>query len=66
MNPIIQALGHILSCKEASRYVSQAQDAPLSAFGRWKLRMHLKVCANCARFAQQLRLVREALHRYRQ
>jgi Putative zinc-finger len=65
MNPILQAVGHILSCKEASHYVSRAQDARLSAFARWKLEMHLKVCANCLRFEQQLRVMREALRRYK-
>jgi hypothetical protein len=65
MNPLIKAVGHILSCKEASRYASRAQDTRLSAFERWKLRMHLAVCANCLRFEQQLRLMREALERYK-
>jgi hypothetical protein len=66
MNPIIKAIGHILSCKEAARYASRAQDARLSAFERWKLDMHLRVCAQCTRFEQQLGFMREALRRYRQ
>lgn len=66
MNLILKALGHILSCKEASRYVSQLQDAQLSGFTRWKVEMHLKACAHCTRFERQLRFVREALRRYRQ
>jgi hypothetical protein len=63
MNPITKAIGHIISCKEASRFVSQAQDARLTAFARWKLRMHLKVCEKCTRFDQQLRFLRRALQR---
>ena len=65
MNPITKAIGHIISCKEASRFVSQAQDARLSTFDRWKLRMHLKVCAKCMRFEEQLRFLRKALQRFK-
>ena len=64
MNPLIKAIGHIISCKDASRYVSQAQDGQLSAFSRWALRMHLKVCAKCRRFEQQLRFMRKAIKRW--
>jgi len=65
MNLLLKAIGHLLSCKDASRLASRSQDARLSAFERWKLEMHLKVCAHCTRFEQQLRLMREALRRYR-
>jgi hypothetical protein len=65
MNPISRALGHILSCKEATRVVSQAQDRPLSAFERWKLGLHLKVCDACTRFERQMHVLRDALRRYR-
>ena len=66
MNPILKAIGHVINCKEATRFVSRSQDARLSAFERWKLRMHLKVCAKCSRFVEQLAFMREALRRYRQ
>jgi hypothetical protein len=66
MNPILKALGHIISCREATRYASRAQEAKLSAFEQWKLRMHLLVCEHCARFTRQLAFMREALRRYRQ
>jgi hypothetical protein len=66
MNLIRQAFGHILSCKDATRYASRAEDARLSGFERWKLAMHLSVCAHCTRFEQQLRVMREALRRYMQ
>jgi len=61
MNPIVDAIGHIISCKDASRFLSQAQDRRLSSFARWKLRMHLKVCAKCRRFEAQLLFLRNAL-----
>ena len=64
MNSLIKAIGHIINCKEATHYVSRSQDARLSAWEQWKLRMHLKVCAKCSRFAQQLGLMRQALKRW--
>jgi Putative zinc-finger len=65
MKSIINAIGHIISCKEASHYVSRAQDKRLSAWERWKLKMHLKVCAKCVRFEKQIQFLREALKRYK-
>jgi putative zinc finger protein len=65
MRSIQHLLGHWLSCKEATRVVSQMQERSLTWLERWKLRMHLAVCAKCTRFEQQLRLLREALRRYR-
>jgi len=65
MRSINRILGHLLSCKEATRVVSQAQERSLSAFERWKLRMHLAVCAKCTRFERQIRFMRDALRRYR-
>ncbi|HYT98325.1 MAG TPA: zf-HC2 domain-containing protein [Casimicrobiaceae bacterium] len=65
MRSINHILGHLLSCKDATRVVSQGQDRPLSAFERWKLRMHLAVCEKCTRFERQLRFMREALRKYR-
>ena len=62
MNPIINAIGHIISCKDASRFLSQAQDHRLSSFATWKLRMHLKVCAKCRRFEAQLQFLRNAFN----
>jgi hypothetical protein len=63
---ISRALGHLISCKQASRLVSQAQDRPL---GRWEgmlLRLHLAACAGCTRFAEQVRFLREAMTKYRE
>jgi Putative zinc-finger len=65
MNPITRALGHLLSCKEATRVVSRMQDRPLGGFERWKLAMHLRICDACTRFERQMRVLREALRRYR-
>jgi hypothetical protein len=55
----------MVSCKEATRLLSQQQDRALSYGERAKLRLHLAVCAACTRFARQLAFMREALSRYR-
>jgi len=63
---IRKALGHIISCENASRLVSRREDAPLTAWQSLVLRLHLSVCAACARFEQQVRFLRNAMQKYRQ
>lgn len=58
-------IGHTLMCREASRLLSQGEDAPLSWLQRWRLRAHLRACELCARFESQMRFLREAMQRYR-
>lgn len=55
-----------LSCQEASRLVSMAQDRPLSQRERWRLKVHLGACAACTRYEQQLAFLRAAMRRYRE
>ncbi|HTI49014.1 MAG TPA: zf-HC2 domain-containing protein [Casimicrobiaceae bacterium] len=55
----------MITCKEASRLLSQSQDRPLGRFEAWKLRVHLRLCNVCTRFAAQLRFMRDAMQRYR-
>jgi hypothetical protein len=62
---MIRRLTHMLSCKEATRLLSQAQDRPLALGERVKLRLHLVVCTACTRFERQLAFMRTALSRYR-
>jgi putative zinc finger protein len=62
---LLRWIGHLLSCKDASRLISQGEDRALSGFERWMLRMHLRACDACTRFAAQLRFLRAALQRYR-
>ena len=64
MTLIRKALGHIISCKEASRLVSRQQDANLGYWQRLALQLHLAVCAGCARFEQQIRFLRTAMRKY--
>jgi len=61
---IRKALGHIIKCKDASRLVSQQQDDQLTYWQRLTLRLHLSVCAACARFEQQIRFLRSAMRKY--
>jgi hypothetical protein len=61
---IRKALGHIINCKDASRLVSQRQDANLSFWQRITLQLHLSVCTACTRFEQQIRFLRTAMRRH--
>jgi RNA polymerase sigma-70 factor (ECF subfamily) len=63
---IRKALGHIISCKDASRLVSRREDAALSAWQSLVLRLHLSVCAACTRFERQVRFLRTAMQNYRE
>ena len=62
---IRKALGHLISCKDASRLVSRREEAPLSPGQRILLRLHLAVCVACTRFERQLRYLRTAMRKYR-
>jgi Putative zinc-finger len=66
MKSIRHTLGHLISCKEASHLVSQMQDRDLTASERVKLKLHLAACKACSAFERQLRLMREAMRRYRE
>jgi len=62
---MLSRLTHLVSCKEASRLLSQRQDRTLALAERVKLALHLSVCIACTRFARQLVVVRRAMARYR-
>ena len=55
---MLHRLTHMLSCKEATRLLSQAQDRRLSYGERIKLRLHLMACVACSRFSRQLAVLR--------
>ena len=63
---IRKALGHMISCKDASRLVSKREDGPLGTWDRITLRLHLAVCAACTRFERQIRFLRAAMRKYRE
>jgi hypothetical protein len=56
----------VLNCKEASRLLSQAQETELPVGTRMKLWLHLLACDACTHFASQLRVLREAMNRFRE
>ncbi len=53
----------MLTCKDASRLVSEHQERPLGFRERLGLRLHLWMCANCRRFERQIHLLRRALRK---
>jgi hypothetical protein len=60
-----KAIGHLISCREATRLASRLQDEELSPWQRFRLRTHLAVCAGCACFERQLDVLRRAMQAYR-
>jgi anti-sigma factor RsiW len=50
-----------LSCKEASRLMSQAEDRELSPGERATLKAHLAICKACRVASEQLQQLRRAL-----
>lgn len=56
----------MLSCKEASELMSQAQERKLSWTEKLGLKLHLVMCAACSRFARQLEFLQQSMRRYRE
>ena len=46
----------MLSCKQVAKLASQYIDEDTSAPLKWKIRMHLLMCANCRRFIRHLKI----------
>lgn len=55
----------MLTCKQASKLISQSLDHPLSWSERVRLKLHLIICDACTQFKQQLNLLRTALQHIR-
>ena len=53
----------MISCKDASRLLSQAMDTRLPLGSRVRLRVHLLICDACTNFSKQLALLRRAIGR---
>ena len=53
----------MLSCKEASRLVSQGLDRRLGFGERVALRVHLAICDGCTNFKKQVGFLRKAMSR---
>ncbi len=54
----------MLTCKEATRMMSEAQDRPLSVGERLQLQMHLAMCRGCRNSGVQMDFLRTACRRY--
>ena len=52
-----------LTCKEATRLISQGLDRELGLWDRLRLRIHLAICDACSAFARQMDLLRRAIQR---
>ncbi len=53
-----------LTCKQASRLLSEAEDRRLGTPERLKLRLHVGFCDACTHFSKQLAFLRAALRAY--
>lgn len=53
------------TCREAAALILAREDRVLPLPDRLALRMHLMVCKACPRFADQVRLMGEAMGRWR-
>ena len=63
---MLRQLGRLISCKDASRAISQMQDGNVSVPLYLRIRLHLLWCEACKRFEQQMRFLHRAMQRYRQ
>ena len=61
-----QLFGHFITCKRATRLMSQQQDHALGPVNGLLLKLHLAWCAACLRFEAQARFLRRAMHKYRE
>lgn len=55
----------LMNCREVSTLVLQGQDRRLSMPERLSLRLHWRMCRGCQRFANQARLMQQAMGRWR-
>lgn len=56
----------MLSCREVTRLVSDAQERPLGLQERMSLRMHLTMCSACRKFEGQMTTIRAAMRKLAQ
>lgn len=54
----------MLSCRETTQRLSEAQDRELSLTEKLQLRMHLAMCGGCRNFSKQIDFLRAACRRY--
>ena len=54
----------MISCREASRLVTEGLDRDLPVADRARLRLHLAICTACTRLSRQLEFLRRAARAY--
>lgn len=54
----------MLTCKEVTLLISEAQDRKLALAERVHLEMHLVICRGCSNFKKQMAFLRDAVHCY--
>ena len=54
-----------ITCKDASRLLSEARERRLGPGERLALRLHLMVCTGCDNFRKQLDFIGTVMRRYR-
>jgi hypothetical protein len=54
----------LLSCREASRLISEELDRELGVAERASLRVHLAICVACTRVTRQFEFLRRAARQY--
>lgn len=52
-----------LTCKQAHRLIAERMDRDLKLMEDVRVRLHLRRCACCAEFVQQMGLLRKAMRR---
>jgi len=55
----------MLSCKDVSVLLSQAQERRLGVLELLGLKLHLMLCDGCRNFRRQIEFIRIAVRRYR-
>lgn len=50
----------MMSCQEASKWASQALDAPVTGLRRFQIRLHLTLCHSCRSMDALMRLLQTA------
>ena len=51
----------MLTCKQASQFISASLDRPLTLRERFVLKLHLFICDKCRQFSQHLQTIRVAI-----
>lgn len=54
----------MLSCKEATRLLSEGQDRRLGVSEKMALELHLLMCRGCTNFGKQMDFLRQACRDY--